>query len=51
MIGRQMMRWEYRIETSGDVDQLNKLGTEGWELVSVASPGHFVLHHYFKRPR
>lgn len=44
------MRWEYlKIEKTMDVDDLNKLGAEGWELVAVVSPAHFVLHYFFKR--
>ncbi|MDT9600778.1 hypothetical protein [Sphingosinicella rhizophila] len=44
------MRWEYLvIKKSLDAEQLDELGAEGWELVAVASPGHFVLHHFFKR--
>lgn len=39
------------IETTLDTDALNKLGAEGWELVAVISPGHFVLHYFFKRAR
>jgi hypothetical protein len=44
------MHWEYlKIEETMDVDDLNKLGAEGWELVAVVSPAHFVLHYFFKR--
>ena len=44
------MHWEYlKIEKTMDVDDLNKLGAEGWELVAVVSPAHFVLHYFFKR--
>lgn len=45
------MQWEYLVvkETLGS-EELGKLGAEGWELVAVVSPGHFVLHHFFKRP-
>jgi hypothetical protein len=32
------------------LDQLNKLGQEGWELVSVSSPYSFVFLFVFKRP-
>lgn len=44
------MRWEYLTLEQADADRLNALGAEGWELVAVASPGHFVLHYFFKRP-
>lgn len=44
------MRWEYMtIEEKAGDDRLNALGAEGWELVAVVSPGHFVLHYFFKR--
>jgi hypothetical protein len=32
------------------LDQFNKLGQEGWELVSVSSPYAYVLLFVFKRP-
>jgi len=42
--------WEYLVITETlDSTELGKLGAEGWELVAVVSPGHFVLHHFFKR--
>lgn len=44
------MNWEYLIKnTTLDADELGKLGAEGWELVAVVSPAHFVLHYFFKR--
>ncbi len=44
------MHWEYLIaEETLNSAELSKLGAEGWELVAVASPGHFVLHYFFKR--
>lgn len=44
------MQWEYMtIEHKLDPDEMNLLGTEGWELIAVVSPGHFVLHYFFKR--
>lgn len=42
------MKWEYKtldLGLYGYEDKLNKLGTEGWELVSV---DNYVA--YFKRP-
>jgi hypothetical protein len=48
--GEQMMQWEYKLFTETlDADQLNALGAEGWELVMVVSPAHFVFHYFFKR--
>lgn len=44
------MHWEYLvIKETLDSSELSELGAEGWELVAVVSPGHFVLHHFFKR--
>lgn len=44
------MKWEYMtVERKLDHDAINKLGSEGWELVAVVSPAHFVLHYFFKR--
>ncbi len=52
--GRQ---WEYRIHVAPavrpSVDELNKLGAEGWELVSAVGLGELVaveeIWHAFKR--
>jgi hypothetical protein len=45
------MQWDYLIKTETlDSDELSKLGAEGWELVAVVSPAHFVFHYFFKRP-
>ena len=44
------MQWEYLVvERTLDSAALGKLGADGWELVAVVSPGHFVLHYFFKR--
>lgn len=44
------MQWEYKLLTETmDADQLNALGAQGWELVMVVSPAHFVFHYFFKR--
>jgi len=44
------MQWEYLVkEETLNADKLGQLGAEGWELVAVVSPGHFVLHYFFKR--
>ncbi len=44
------MRWEYLVIIEAlDSNQLSSLGADGWELVAVTSPGHFVLHYFLKR--
>lgn len=44
------MLWEYLVvEEALNSAKLNELGEQGWELVAVVSPGHFVLHYFFKR--
>lgn len=44
------MQWEYLVvEKTLDSGDLGKMGAEGWELVAVVSPAHFVLHYFFKR--
>ena len=44
------MKWEYlTIEEKLDPIKLSELGEQGWELAAVVSPGHFVLHYFFKR--
>ncbi len=44
------MRWEYcTIERALTAEEMNEFGSKGWELVAVVSPGHFVLHYFFKR--
>lgn len=45
------MQWEYLVvETTMDAAALGELGAEGWELVVVVSPAHYVFHYFFKRP-
>jgi len=47
-----MQKWEYRILGKLTEVELNKMGIEGWELVSIAfiERGN-VYSHYFKRPK
>jgi hypothetical protein len=50
--GDRNMYWDYLVvETTMTAEDLGKLGADRWELVAVVSPGHFVLHYFFKRPR
>ncbi|QMW21578.1 hypothetical protein [Sandaracinobacteroides saxicola] len=44
------MTWDYLvIEERLDQAALTELGQQGWELVAVVSPGHGILHYFFKR--
>ena len=44
--------WEYKnvVIVTNDEEELNKLGTQGWELVDVNRNGS-MTEYYFKRPR
>ena len=45
------MKWEYKVEiqATSNLSELDKLGEEGWELVSVVLAAHTFIY-YFKRP-
>ena len=47
-----MQKWEYKIIDVPDQAELNKLGTEGWDLVAVAATGtqYFRVRAFLKRP-
>lgn len=42
--------WEYRDGANLQIDQINKIGGEGWELVQVVTYGR-DYYYIFKRPR
>lgn len=56
---QQLIKWEYRVRTLTDVqlqEAINKLGEEGWEIVSMSranilvnppAPGYEII---FRRP-
>lgn len=50
-----MKKWEYKrlawspSDEEGEVASLNRLGDEGWELVSTAQSGN-TRCHFLKRP-
>jgi len=45
-------KWEYKKETHLDEAGMNKLGAQGWELVSVSSDRDGNNKYYlFKRPK
>lgn len=37
-----MRKWEYLRTESGQPDELNKLGEEGWELINIITPHKIV---------
>jgi hypothetical protein len=46
-----MEKWEYRILGKLTEVELNTMGIEGWELISIAFIERgSVYTHYFKRP-
>lgn len=48
--GEWVVKWEYLVvEEAIDAEEMRRIGADEWELVSVVSPGHFVLHYFFKR--
>ncbi|MDM7928794.1 hypothetical protein [Blastomonas fulva] len=48
--GGYAVQWEYKLVTETlNADQLNEFGADGWELVMVVSPAHYVFHYFFKR--
>jgi hypothetical protein len=42
--------WEYKDGANLQIDQMNKLGEEGWELVQVVTYGR-DYYYLLKRPR
>lgn len=51
----EIQKWEYTTKFFGherriDLDELNKLGEKGWELVAIAGDNDFNGRYIFKRP-
>jgi hypothetical protein len=48
------MKWEYLCvkmhSPEGWIDELNRLGAQGWELVQLNMPGTIGFVAFFKRP-
>lgn len=44
------MKWEYLTVVVNDVQQLNALGAEGWELVTAITQATNTVWCVFKRP-
>jgi len=42
-------KYEYTISFSDDLYQLNKMGSQGWELVAVTHRNGYEARCYFKR--
>ena len=45
-----MQKWEYKIVTRADESEINLLGEQGWELVSVTENLSYFTF-VFKRPK
>ena len=47
-----MQKWEYKVikGSSTNEDELNRLGQEGWELVTAALGADSSFRLYLKRP-
>ncbi len=51
-----MVRWEYRVipmfsdPSPAEIDHMNRLGQEGWELVTLTSRNGTTAYAVFKRP-
>ena len=43
------MKWEYLMLLVSDVQQMNSLGAEGWELVSASPQAQGFIWCVFKR--
>jgi hypothetical protein len=41
--------WEYKVTGLIALDEMNKLGAEGWELIAVQAPNIDNIGLYFKR--
>lgn len=44
-------KWEYLSKININKDELNELGINGWELISVNEPRSFTEIFYFKREK
>ena len=50
-VDRSTIHWEYKVlENSWDATQMNDLGSQGWELVTVDSSRGDHVRAFFKRP-
>ena len=47
-----MQKWEYLVIEVPEQSELNKLGSEGWELIAVAgtSTEYYGVRAFLKRP-
>ena len=46
----QHTKWEYRDSANIQIEEMNKFGEEGWDLVEVVTYGQDQLY-IFKRPK
>lgn len=40
----ELTKWEYTIEDVQNIQRMNQLGSQGWELVSAGASGGGILH-------
>lgn len=46
-----LIRWEYKLHTGSNLEDLNRLGDEGWELTCAVARERAPNQYVFKRPR
>ena len=46
------MKWEYKVLTKANTNDLNEAGLEGWELIAINYSKNLVNEwaYFFKRP-
>ena len=55
-MGNEVTQWEYRIlrtdgESEANIDELNKLGKDGWEVAGIEAPSAPLERYVLKRPK
>ena len=55
-MSNEVTQWEYRIlrtagQSEANIDELNKLGKEGWEVAGIEAPSAPLERYVLKRPK